>query len=559
MNFPYFSFSVFSFILGVAFCSLWNLGFSFSIFLILLGSVLFLINKRDFSGGKSRYLSCSTRGLGLYLIFFLLFFGLGFLRCAVSEKILNKNVLQDYVEKDVSLIGVIVDEPDQRENNTKLVFEVTDFVEQNSSEEDEQDCNSLDCFTSSQRQRAEFPVTESEALSGRQVRKEKSATERRDGPEKISLKTRILLTVPHYPEYVYGDEIEVTGLLGIPKNFKTENGRTFDYVNYLAKDKIFYVMYSPQTKLLSKKNGNIIKEKLFQLKNSFLSKVQKTIPEPQVSLLGGLLLGAKQSLGAKLQEDFRKVGLIHIVVLSGYNVSIIADFMLAIFSFLPRMIALSFGALSIIAFAVMVGGSATIVRASIMALLVVLARATGRTSEVTRALFLAGFVMVLHNPQIVVFDPSFQLSFMATLGLIVLSPRINESFKFIPEKYHLRESVVATISTQIFVLPLLLFMMGELSLIAVFVNLLVLMSVPFAMLFGFFTGLFSYIWIGLSLPFAYVTHFLLSYELKVVEIFAQIPFASIKVPYFPLWLMLGIYILFFIFWIASSQVPREDE
>ncbi|MBU4536449.1 ComEC family competence protein [Patescibacteria group bacterium] len=458
----------------------------------------------------------------------MLFFGLGFLRCAVSEEILSENVLQDYLEKDVSLIGVIVDEPDQREDNTKLVFEVTDFAEQNPS----------------------LPAS-------RQVREEQSAMERRGDPEKILPRTRILLTVPQYPQYGYGDEIKVTGLLDIPKNFKTENGKTFDYINYLAKDKIFYVMYFPKTEFLSTGKGNIIKEKLFLLKNSFLFRVQKTIPEPQVSLLGGLLLGVKQSLGSELQEDFRKVGLIHIVVLSGYNVSIIADFMLVIFSFLPRMIALSFGALSIIAFAIMVGGSATIVRASIMALLVVLARASGRTSEVTRALFLAGFIMVLHNPQIVVFDPSFQLSFMATLGLIVLSPRINEYFKFIPEKYHLRESAVATISTQIFVLPLLLFMMGELSLVAVFVNLLVLMSVPVTMLFGFLTGLFSYIWIGLSLPFSYVTHFLLSYELKVVEIFAKLPFASIKILYFPLWLMLGIYLVFFLIWVYYFR-QEED-
>ena len=494
MNFSFFSFSVFAFILGVVFCSFINLGLSFGIFLIFLSGILFFINKRDFSNQKSR--------LFFYLIFFLLFLGLGFLRCFVSEQMLNKNILQNYLGQKISLQGIIIDEPDERENNTKITLEI--FIKNENT----------------------FITKE---------------------------KTRILLSVPHYPIYNYGDEILVSGLLQEPKNFKTENGKIFDYVNYLAKDNIFYTMYFPETELLSSSNGSFVKEKMFKIKNSFLKKIQKVIPEPQSSLLGGLLLGVKQSLGEKLQEDFRKVGLIHIVVLSGYNVTIIADFMMGLFMFLPRIFGLVLGAISIILFAIMVGGSTTIVRASIMALLVVLARATGRTSEVSRALFLAGFIMVLHNPQIVVFDPSFQLSFVATLGLIILSPKISEYFKFIPEKWYLRESAVATISTQIFVLPLLLFMMGELSIVAVFVNLLVLMFVPMTMFFGFLSGLFSFIWSGFALPFSYITYFLLSYELKVVELFAGIPFASVKISYFPIWLMFLVYVIFFFLFVIYKQ------
>jgi len=493
MNFSYFSFSVFAFIFGIALCSIWDLGFIFSIFLILLSGVLFLVSWRDFSKEKSRFF--------LYIIFFLLFFGLGFLRCNISNQELNKNVLFNYLKQEIVFHGIIVDEPDERENNTKIILKVSKFEGSTTS------------------------------LGG---------------------EMKILLTIPHYPQYSYGDEIIVSGVLQDPKNFKTENGKIFDYINYLAKDNIFYTIYFPKTELISVGNGNFVKEKLFLFKNSFLQKIQKTIPEPQASLLGGLLLGAKQSLGEKLQEDFRTVGLIHIVVLSGYNVSIIADFMMNLFMFLPRMFGLFLGAISIILFAIMVGGSATIVRASIMALLVVLARATGRSSEVSRALFLAGFIMVLHNPQIVVFDPSFQLSFMATLGLIVLSPKVSEYFKFIPEKWYLRESAVATISTQIFVLPLLLFMMGELSIVAVVVNLLVLMLIPVTMLFGFFTGLFSFICITMALPFSYVTHFLLSYELKIVELFAKLPFASVKISYFPLWLMFGIYFVVFLFFLKNK-------
>ncbi len=501
MDFSYFPFSVFSFICGVALCSFLDLGVIFPLFLIFLSVVLFLLNKRDFSKEKSR--------LFIFLFFFLLFFGLGFLRCSISNQMLHMSVLQAHLDEKILLQGVIVDELDQRENNTKITLKVLKLG---------------------------------------------------DTVFDTDYNIRVLLTVPHYPIYNYGEKITVSGVLKEPENFNTENGRSFDYINYLAKDNIFYTMYFPKTELISIGNGNSLKEKLFWIKGSFLQKIQEIIPEPQSSLLGGLLLGVKQSLGEDLQEDFRKVGLIHIIVLSGYNVSIIADFMMGLFMFLPRMFGLFLGSISIILFAVMVGGSATIVRASIMALLVVLARATGRTSEVTRALFFAAFIMVLHNPQIVIFDPSFQLSFMATLGLIVLSPKVSEYLVFIPEKFYLRESAVATVSTQIFVLPLLLYMMGELSLVAVIVNLLVLMFVPVTMLFGFLTGLIAFVWVGLALPFSYVTHFLLSYELKVVELFAKVPFASVKVPYFPFWLMCGIYLIFFfVFMFYYRQTKNKKE
>jgi len=500
MNFSFFYLSVLSFIGGVAICSVFDLGFSFAGLFIFLSGVLFLAQRgRDLPLGKSRPF--------LFAILFFLFFGLGFLRCSFSNNTQQRQMLDNLVGQKIFLVGVVSDEPDEREDNTKLTIVVSDI---------------------------------SNLQFGGLVSK-----------------IRVLATVPLYPQFEYGDQIEFSGLLQKPKNFQTENGREFDYISYLAKDSIFYQIFYPEIKLISKNQGNFIKEKLFALKRGFLGEIKKTIPEPQVSLLGGLLVGAKQSLGAELQADFRKVGLIHIVVLSGYNVTIIADFMMGLFSFLPRLLGMAFGAMSIILFAIMVGGSATIVRASIMALLVILAKVTQRANDMTRALFLAGFAMVLHNPQIVVFDPSFQLSFMATLGLIFLSPRLSKFFKFIPEKFYLREAVTATISTQIFVLPLLLYMMGELSVVAVFVNLLVLIMIPFTMLLGFLTGALGFVISWLALPFAFLANFLLSYELKVVEIFADLPFASVKIPFFPFWLMLFIYSLYFLFFIKFASPTQE--
>ena len=356
---------------------------------------------------------------------------------------------------------------------------------------------------------------------------------------------RVLVTVASYPEFSYGNKVKLRGKLEKPKNFSELNElRQFDYVSYLTKDGIGYVMFQPVITLVASGEGNFIKEKLFDFKNSFLENVGEMIPEPAASLLGGLVVGAKRSLGSDWLEKFRQVGIIHIVVLSGYNITIVAEFIMRLLAFLPRLARLSFGGLTIILFAIMTGGSATIVRASLMAILVIVARATGRMYEITRALLLAGFLMVLHNPKILVFDTSFQLSFLSTLGLIYLSPIIEKRLGFLTEKWQLRQIAGATIATQVFVLPLLLYQMGTLSLVALPANLLILPTIPWTMLFGFLAGAIGFVSQIIALPFAFIAYLLLAFQLKIVTLFAALPFASISIPYFPVSALFACYAVF---------------
>jgi len=202
--------------------------------------------------------------------------------------------------------------------------------------------------------------------------------------------------------------------------------------------------------------------------------------------------------------------------------------------------------------------TATVVRASFMALLVLLARATGRTYAITRALFIAGFFMILHNPKILVFDSSFQLSFTATIGLIYVAPKIEQYFKLVPTRWQLREFATATVATQLLVLPMILYKMGDLSLVALPVNLLILASIPITMLFGFLTGIIGFMSTFLSLPFAFVTYALLTYQLKVVDLFASLPFASLHVNSFPLWGALLLYALYGLLIWKLNEKPIEE-
>lgn len=445
------------FIGGIALRSFINFGLALAGFFIFLGIILLFVS-----------LLADNRKLIILIAIFIISFGLGVARYELEDY--KGTNLQ---EGRINIEGIIVDEPDERENYTSFVVK-----------------------------------------TGRD---------------------KILVYTAHYPEFRYGDKIEMTGMLKKPENIDPD----FDWQAYLGKDDIYFEVFYPEIELVSSGNGFWIKEQLFALKENFLNTLGQIIPEPNSSFVAGLTVGAKKSIPQNLQEDFRKTGIIHVVVLSGYNITIVSDTVMRFFSFLPRILGITLGVLGIILFAIMTGASATVVRASLMALLVILARVTGRFYEISWALFVTGFLMILHNPKILRFDSSFQLSFLATLALIYLAPFFEKKLTFITKKFNLLGIVSATLATQIFVLPLLLYKMGILSLVSLPVNLLILPFIPATMFFGFMTFL-------LKIPFGWISYVLTQYELWIVKIFASLPFVSTTISNFPLWLMLVIYALYII-------------
>lgn len=349
----------------------------------------------------------------------------------------------------------------------------------------------------------------------------------------------ILVITDRYSAVTYGDEVAVEGKLSKPEVFETDLGRTFNYPGYLEARGVSYTISFAAVEVVAEGRGNPVMATLLQGKKIFMQSIEAVLPEPQVGLAEGLLLGVKRALGEELETAFRKTGIIHIVVLSGYNVMLVVAFVTYVLAFLiPLRARLVFGLLAIIAFALMVGLSATVVRASIMAALILIARATNRIYMVMRALLLAGVVMLLINPYLLAFDTGFQLSFVATLGLILVAPHLESRLTLMPSSIGLREFLTATLATQIFVTPILLYQIGEFSVVAVVVNLLVLPMVPVAMLLTFVTGLVGLLSLTLATPLAYLTYLSLSYILLVATFFAALPFASYVVPAFPFWVVL---------------------
>ncbi|OHA81865.1 MAG: hypothetical protein A2675_01830 [Candidatus Yonathbacteria bacterium RIFCSPHIGHO2_01_FULL_51_10] len=360
----------------------------------------------------------------------------------------------------------------------------------------------------------------------------------------LATQTHILVIAGEYPRLAYGDRVSLKGVLELPQPIENGN-RTFNYPQYLAVRGIVYQMRYPRVELMGSNEGNPIMRALFNIKESFTDRLSRAVPKPESALLSGILVGGSQSLGTTLTDALRAAGVIHIVALSGYNVTIVAESIMQMLAFLPIALARSLGVASVILFALMTGAGATIVRAAIMALIVVLARATGRPYDMARALFLAGVAMIAVNPHLLVFDLSFQLSFLATLGLIYLSPWFEKLFSRVTARFGLRGILSATIATQILVFPLILFAMGKMSVIGVVTNLLVLPAIPAAMLAGFLAGAGMFIHAMVALPFAFFGYVLAKYVLTVSAWFGALPFAQVDVPWFTAPFLAGTYLVLF--------------
>jgi len=275
-------------------------------------------------------------------------------------------------------------------------------------------------------------------------------------------KEKFLINAYSYPKYDYGDELKIKCILEIPEN------KTFDYQMYLAKDGIFYICRSENIELISKDKGNKIYAYILKIKDKFLKNINQLLPAPESGLMIGLLLGGDNELSKEIQNNFSKTGMTHIVAVSGYNVTIIAEYLLllGIAIGLWRKQALWFALVGIFLFVVMVGMLSSAVRAGIMGALLIWAMKNGRLANSTNAIIFAGTVMLLINPLLLRYDIGFQLSFLATLGIVYLSPFLENSLMKKNRAFGLWEIILLSISAQIFVIPIIMFNFKSLSLIS---------------------------------------------------------------------------------------------
>ena len=326
----------------------------------------------------------------------------------------------------------------------------------------------------------------------------------------------LLVKLPLYPNFKYGDELILKGV--VEKPFSQSYG------NYLAKEGIIGVADFPQVDLISENNGSKIKKALFDFRNKMANSFKRVLPFEEAAFLSGLTLGGRSDFSKNFKEAMKKSGTTHLVALSGYNITIIAWAMANFFAFFfKRKKVFALTTMAIIGFVIMTGAEASVTRAAVMGMLILLASQVGRIYDVRNALMLAGLVMVLLNPKILTYDLGFQFSFLALMGIVYLKPAIQKFFNISEDTgfLSLKDHFLNTTAAQIAVAPLLVFSVKSFLIIFLLANLLILETVPLTMFLGFLVASSSLISYYLSTIIGWITWPFLAFQISVIKLFAR--------------------------------------
>lgn len=361
---------------------------------------------------------------------------------------------------------------------------------------------------------------------------------------------KVLLVTPLEPSFDYGQELLVSCSLQAPKD---QLDSVFSYRQYLAKDGIYSICGSPKILEVKKTmQGNIFMQKILSWKNIIQNQVGELWTEPEATLMGGILYGARAGFSDELKNNFNRAGITHIVAVSGYNVTIIAQWLLIFFIGIGLWRRQAFWGVvtMIVLFVIFTGASSSVVRAGIMGILVLVAGQLGKMSKIGNVLVLTAGTMVLLNPFILIWDAGFQLSFLATLGLVYVSPVLKQ--KLGP---HLQnEILISTFSAIIATLPFMLFTFGRISTVAPIANVLILWIIPWLMLLGFVAIIFSFIFYPLGQLIAWVAGLGLKYVIILAEWFGEQSWSAWEFS-LPWWGMVSLYLLL-IYLINSRSVKK---
>ncbi len=320
----------------------------------------------------------------------------------------------------------------------------------------------------------------------------------------IKIKTNL------YPEFHYGEKLMVQGKVEVQANRFSKT----------------YFLSSPQITLLKETPKPGLVSLTFDLREKLKSVFNWSLRKPLDGILAGIVLGDKSLMPISFWENLKKTGTLHLMVASGMNVSFLSGITLPVFAlFVKRRAALLISIGLIWFYSILTGFQAPIIRASLMTSLVYFAQILGREAESGRVLFLSALLMVLINP-LFLFDLGFQLSFLASAGLVFLQPKLQEE-KFFLFRW---ENFSSSLAAQLVTLPLLVSSFGTFNLISPFINLAVLWLIPTLLAGGVLAAILGLFWLALGRLISYLLSPALIFLEQIINFSAKLTIFQIKLP-----------------------------
>jgi competence protein ComEC len=363
-------------------------------------------------------------------------------------------------------------------------------------------------------------------------------------------------------EFHYGDRLEIVGQLETPPEFED-----FSYRGYLARQGVYSQIRLAQVTFVTARQGNPLWQALYDFKAHALSILARIFPEPHAALLSGILLGVEAGIPTSLKDAFSATGTSHIVAISGFNISILVGVFTAIaYRLFGARRGTVIAILGVVAYTVLAGASASVVRAAIMGSLALIAQRLGRQTAGLNSLAAAVLLMTLLNP-FTLWDVGFQLSAAATLGLILYAEPLQAGFKKLLTRFLalaaveritgvLGESLLLTFAAQITTLPLMASYFRTVSLVSLIANVVIIPVQPAVMVLGGMALLLGLIALPLGQIAAWAAWPFTAYTIAFVRLFARVPGASIGLGEVAPWFIVGVYgVLFGLTWLLR-QAPE---
>lgn len=434
-------------------------------------------------------------------------------RYALSVPLFDETTLATYNERGfATLEGLIVDWPDVRDTYVALRVEVDSLMLE------------------------EAPPMEVEGLA--------------------------LVQAPRGATYRYGDRVRVFGKLEMPPE-----DEDFSYRDYLARQGVYSMVRFARVEPTGERGGSPLRGALIGFRERAHVIIGQLLPDPQSSLLSGILLGIESGISDDVREAFNATGATHVIAISGSNLVILAGVLQSLAARAikrPGWVA-AVTIVGIGGYAVFVGGDAAVTRAAIMTSLALVAAQLGRQTYGLASLGFAAILMTGINP-LTLWDVGFQLSFLATLGLVLYVEPLQAWLERALERIFSKETArrvlaassdafIVTLAAQITTTPIMAYAFGRFSLASLPVNLLIVPAQTGLMVLGGLGVLGALVWWPLGQVLAWGSWLFLSWTIGVVRLFARLPHASLSVEGIPavaVWAVYGV--MFGLTW-AAMQPP----
>ena len=381
------------------------------------------------------------------------------------------------------------------------------------------------------------------------------------------LKGTMMVRLPPDDSIRYADVIDFYGRLQTPSE-----GSTFSYRDYLATQGIYSYLNYPRYQVIRRLSGNLFKIFIFAFRDRAYQKINQFYTQPEASLLSGILLGIETDIPEDVEEAFQVTGTTHIIAISGFNIAIITG----LFMFLARRVtrnrwkALIIAIIGICIYTTMVGGQASVVRAAIMGSIGLLGKQIGRPQSGVNSLAITAAIMSLFNP-LILWDVGFQLSFAATIGLILYAEPLQTSFEditknILPENVLQRisgpvgEFFLFTIAAQITTMPIIAYHFHQFSSYSLLTNFLILPAQPMIMILGGLSVLTGLVLPPIGQLLSYGAWVFLTYTIRMVSWVSTFPGSLITPGEINLiWIVLYYVILFVItLYLIERKRKRES-